>query len=80
MATSLRDVKLRELGQYMAKNLSMKSLTSGTARLAHAYRAKYVTCKNARLTPFWHALGLCVVLCYMVDYKHLKHDRMRKYH
>lgn len=73
-------MKLRDLGQHMAKNASLKSLSSGSVGLIQAYRAKYITCKNPRLTPWWHAVGLCIVLNYMVDYKHLKDQRIRKHH
>lgn len=80
MSGSLWDVKLRDVGQYVAKNFSLNSLSAGTVRMVTAYRAKYITCKNARMTPFWHAVGFCILLNYMVDYKHLKQHRLRKYH
>lgn len=80
VSSSLWDLKLRDVGQYVVNNFSFRSLSAGSVRMIHAYRAKYITCKNARLTPFWHAVGLCILLNYMVDYNHLKHERMRKYH
>lgn len=81
MPASLWDVKLRDVGLYVARNMSPQSLSAGSARLLNAYRAKYVSCRNARLTPFWHALGLVILLNYMIDYKyHLKHEKHRKYH
>ena len=81
MPATLWDVKLRDVGQYVAKNMSLQSLSAGSVRLVNAYRAKYITCRNARLTPFWHAVGLCILLNYAIDYKyHLKYEKHRKYH
>eukprot|EP00731_Ephydatia_muelleri_P027061 Em0018g1161a len=78
--SNLGDVKLRDLGEYTLKNFRLGSIPSYASRAVASYRAKYVTCKNARLTPFLHLAGVCMVLNYMIHYKHLKHDRIRKYH
>lgn len=80
MSGSFWDVKVRDVGQYVARNFSLNSLSTGAVRLVTAYRTKYITCKNAKMTPVWHAVGLCILLNYMVDYKHLKQYRLRKYH
>lgn len=75
------DVKLRDVGEYTVKNFSLKSFGSGIARAVSAYRAKYITCKNARIMPFFHLVGVMMVLNYMIEYKHLRaHDSLRKNH
>lgn len=81
MSGSIWDVQVRNLGAYTAKNFSFGKIAPTVGRWVGAYRAKYVTCKNARMTPFWHLLGVCIVLNYVIDYKfHLKHEKLRKYH
>ena len=46
-----------------------------------SYRAKYITCKNAGIRPFFHMGAVCMVLNYMIDYKfHLKYEKNSKYH
>ena len=44
----------------------------GWKRIWNSYRAKYVTCKNARMTPFLHIVFLSMALNYAIDYPHLK--------
>ena len=79
--SSFWDVKLRDVGEYTVKNFSFRSCGSAISRAVTAYRAKYVTCKNARMTPFFHLVGAVIVLNYMIEYKHLRaHESMRKYH
>ena len=79
MAESFGEVRVRDAAQYAAKNF--RSFPQYVGRLVHAYRAKYITCKNARMTPFFHFVGVCIALNYLVDYKyHLKHEKLRKYH
>lgn len=72
--TSFGDTKLRNLGDYYATNLSRGAdpLWQGWKRIWNSYRAKYVTCKNAKLTPFLHVAFLAMALNYAIDYKHLK--------
>ena len=75
------DVRVRDAGEYVVKNFRFGAIPEYVSRFTQAYRAKYVTCKNARMTPFWHCVGVCIVLNYMIAYKyHLKHEKMRKYH
>lgn len=79
--SSFWDVKLRDVGEYTVKNFSLRSCGSAISRAVAAYRAKYVTCKNARMTPFFHLVGAVIVLNYMIEYKHLRaHESMRKFH
>ena len=70
--TSFGDAKLRNVGDYVARNTSAGNIWGGLSRVWHSYRAKYVTCKNARMTPFWHAVMLAVALNYCIDYPHIK--------
>lgn len=78
--SSLAETRLRGVGQWLGKNFRFKDIPSATGRLVRAYRAKYVTCKNARMTPFFHFVAFAMVLNYFIEYKHLKTERLRKYH
>lgn len=72
--TSFGDTKLRHLGDYFGSNLSRGAdpMWQGWKRIWNSYRAKYVTCRNARLTPFLHVVALSIALNYAIDYPHLK--------
>lgn len=72
--TSFGDTKLRNLGDYFAGNISRGAdpMWQGWKRIWNSYRAKYVTCKNARMTPFLHIVFLSMALNYAIDYPHLK--------
>lgn len=81
MSEGLGEVKLRNVGEYAKKNIRLGSLPGYLVQLGEAYRAKYVTIRNARMTPFFHMAGVCMLLNYLIDYKfHLKYEKMRKYH
>ena len=74
--SSFTRLKLTEVFPWLVKH--SRTVIFDTHEL---WRAKYVTCKNAKLTPFWHWVGVCMVLCYAIDYKHLyKKDGKAKYH
>ncbi len=74
-------VKVRNIGEYAVKNFRFSSLFNSIGRFATKYRATYVNCKNARMTPFFHVVGVAMALNYLIDYKyHLKHEKLRKYH
>lgn len=72
--TSLGETKLRNVGDYFATNLSRGAdpLWKGWCRIWNSYRAKYVTCKNARLTPFIHACVFAIAINYYMEYPHIK--------
>ncbi|CAH3179945.1 unnamed protein product [Porites evermanni] len=72
--TSFGDTKLRNLGDYFGGNISRGAdpMWQGWKRIWNSYRAKYVTCKNARMTPFLHIVFLSMALNYAIDYPHLK--------
>ena len=71
---------LRDVGSYIVKNFRVSQVPSYVSRSVEAYRAKYVTPKNAGMTPYWHVVGVCILVNYIIDYRHLKHERLRKYH
>ncbi len=80
-ANGIGDVQVRNVGNYVVKNFRFSSIPSAVGRFASNYRARYVTCKNARMTPFFHVVGVAMFLNYLIDYKyHLKHEKLRKYH
>lgn len=70
--TSFGDTKLRNLGDYFARNAKVTNIWGGMSRVFHSYRSKYVTCKNARMTPLWHAIFLAIAVNYCIDYPHIK--------
>lgn len=75
------DVAIRNAGDYVLKNFKFSSIPPAISRFATNYRAKYVNVKNARMTPFFHMVGVAMFLNYVIDYRfHLKHEKLRKYH
>ena len=81
MSKSFGQIAVRDTGRYVAENVRFKTMFSSIGQWTSAYRAKYVTVKNARMTPFFHMVGVCMLLNYLVDYKfHLKYEKQRKYH
>lgn len=78
MSANIGETRVRDLPRFIAKNVRFFETVG---RLASAYRAKYVTCKNAGIRPFFHMGAVCMVLNYMIDYKfHLKYEKNSKYH
>ncbi len=78
---SIWDVKLRDFGERLFRSLSPRQLPANTAAAVHAYRAKYITCNKPGIRPFFHIMGVVMLLNYAIEFKHLrKHDAMRKYH
>ena len=69
---SFGDTSLRNIGQYVAKNGSLLNAASAIGRAMNRYRAKYIQCKGARMTPFWHVVGVCMAINYYIEYPHLK--------
>lgn len=84
MSEKLRDVRLRDVGKYIQRNVSRGSVVGFPrvlSRWADIYRAKYVHVKNARMTPFFQIGGVIMLMNYMIDYRYnLKYEKMRKYH
>jgi hypothetical protein len=81
MSGGFGDIKIRNLGEYVVKNFSMQQMGAAISRGVRSYRAKYITCRKAGMAPYFHMLGVCIVLNYMIEYKHLRaHESIRKYH
>lgn len=75
------DVKLRNVGEYLMKNFKFTLVPQYLGQAFTSYQNKYVNVKNARMTPFFHFMGVVMVLNYMIDYKHnLKYEKHRKHH
>merc|ERR1711974_223187 len=77
---TLGDTRLRNVGEVFGRYASLDGAWAGMSRIWHSYRAKYVTGRNARMTPFWHCVFFAIGLNYMIEYSHLKaHNQWRKY-
>lgn len=75
------EVKLRNAGEYVVKNFKFGLVPRYISQAFTRYQNTYVNIKNARMTPFFHFVGFCIVVNYMIDYKfHLKYQKHRKYH
>ncbi|KAG7281176.1 hypothetical protein CRUP_032879 [Coryphaenoides rupestris] len=77
----LMDVKLGELGSWFGgrdftPNGLLASLRNGRSR----YFNKYINVKKGGIGGLAMLIGGYVVISYMWEYDHLKHDRWRKYH
>ena len=78
---SIWDVKLRNLGEHVVKNFSLRKTGSFIRNAAERYRLRYIDRPKAGIRPFFHVVAVCMVINYMIEYKHLKaHEAMRKYH
>ena len=69
---SFGDSSLRNVGMYIAKNSSLTNAVNAISKAVSRYHAKYVVCENAQLTSFWHVVGFCMVVNYVIEYPHLK--------
>jgi len=80
MAVRLRNVKLRNLTDYLEKNFKITGFVRRVQRWKEEYQVKYVS-KDAGILPAIHFGGLAMLLNYMIAYKyHLKYEKLRKYH
>ena len=73
-SASISNVKVGELPAYLQR-LKLNKIPSGFMGMISRYQKKYILCKNGKMTPFFHVAGLCILINYWVEYKHLK----RKY-
>jgi hypothetical protein len=81
MSEQFRDVKLRNVGDYLMKNFKFGLIPRYIGQGLTRYQNKYVNVKNAKMTPFFHFMAGVVLLNYMIDYKYnLKYEKNRKYH
>ena len=80
MSGKFGEVKLRNVGSYF-HNFKFSSISQSFSRWIDMYQAKYVHVKNARMTPFFHIAGACMLVNYLIAYNyHLKYEKNRKYH
>lgn len=74
-------LKLREVGGYVAKNYKFTLIPQYVAGAFRAYRSKYVNASNAGIRPFFHFVGVCIFINYLIEYNWmLKYEKNRKYH
>ena len=59
---NIGETRVRDLPRFIAKNVRFFEMVG---RLASVYRAKYVTCKNAGMRPFFHMGTVCMVFNYI---------------
>ena len=67
---SFGQTRLRDVGVWFQNN--RRGIFGAFSRSVEAYRAKFVTCKNARMTPFIHCAFALMIINYTIDYPHLK--------
>ena len=81
MAEKFSEIKLRNVGDYTAKNFKFGNIPYYFSGAFRAYRTKYVRARNAGITPFFHFVGMAMFINYLIDYNwHLKYEKHRKYH
>ncbi|KAL7379375.1 hypothetical protein ABVT39_026783 [Epinephelus coioides] len=77
----LLDVKLGELGTWLGgRNFTPMGLISAVRRGHDRYYSKYIDVKRGGIGGVAMVLTAYVVLSYVWQYDHIKHDRWRKYH
>ncbi|XP_034046318.1 ATP synthase subunit f, mitochondrial [Thalassophryne amazonica] len=77
----LMEVKLGELGNWIGtRDFSPKGIFSAIRRGHDRYYRKYIDVKKGGLGGITMVLVGYVVLSYIFEYNHLKHERWRRYH
>ncbi|KAI1896135.1 hypothetical protein AGOR_G00091690 [Albula goreensis] len=78
---ALMDVKLGELMTWVGtKDLSPNGLIAGVRRGYDRYYNKYINVRKGGIGGIAMVLAGYVVMSYVWEYDHIKHDRWRKYH
>ncbi|CAL8266924.1 unnamed protein product [Gadus morhua 'NCC'] len=81
IAKRLMDVKLGELGSWLGgRDFTPNGLLSGVRKGHDAYYNKYINVKRGGIGGVAMLVTGYIVLSYVWEYEHLKHDRWRKYH
>ena len=70
-SASISNVKVGELPAYLQR-IKLNKIPSGFMGMIARYQKKYILCKSGKMTPFFHVAGLCILINYWVEYKHLK--------
>ncbi|XP_005992373.1 ATP synthase subunit f, mitochondrial [Latimeria chalumnae] len=77
----LMDVKLGELPTWMSnRDFTPNGLISAMRRGHDKFYNKYINVKKGGIAGLAIMLTGYVVLSYIWEYDHIKHDRWRKYH
>ncbi|TMS15331.1 ATP synthase F(0) complex subunit f, mitochondrial [Larimichthys crocea] len=77
----LRDVKLGELGTWLGgRDFTPNGIIAAMRRGHERYYNKYINVKKGGIGGITMLLAGYVVLSYIWEYDHIKHDRWRKYH
>ncbi|XP_077396526.1 ATP synthase F(0) complex subunit f, mitochondrial [Festucalex cinctus] len=77
----LMDVKLGELGSWLSsRDFTPNGILSAIRRGNQRYYTKYIDVKKGSLGGVAMVLVGYMVLSYVWEYDHIKHDRWRKYH
>uniref|UniRef100_A0A667XTZ1 ATP synthase membrane subunit f n=1 Tax=Myripristis murdjan TaxID=586833 RepID=A0A667XTZ1_9TELE len=77
----LMDVKLNQLGSWLgSRDFTPNGIISAVRRGHDRYYNKYINVKKGGIGGVAMLLAGYVVLSYVWEYDHIKHDRWRKYH
>ncbi|KAJ3601450.1 hypothetical protein NHX12_032418 [Muraenolepis orangiensis] len=77
----LMDVKLGEMGSWLSgRDFTPNGLLASLRRGRDAYYNKYINVRKGGIGGVAMCLTGYVVLSYVWQYDHIKHDRIRKYH
>ncbi|XP_030066903.1 ATP synthase F(0) complex subunit f, mitochondrial [Microcaecilia unicolor] len=77
----LMDVKLAELPAWIATgDFTPRGILNAYRRGNDRYFNKYMNVKKGGIGGLTMLIAGYVVLSYIADYDHIKHDRWRKYH
>ncbi|KAM9222488.1 ATP synthase F(0) complex subunit f, mitochondrial [Leptosomus discolor] len=77
----LLDVKLGQLPSWLAmRDYTPGGIVGAMRRGYNRYYNKYINVKKGGISGVSMILAAYVVVSYIWDYSHLKHDRHRKYH
>ncbi|EHH17158.1 hypothetical protein EGK_13490, partial [Macaca mulatta] len=77
----LLEVKLGELPSWiLMRDFSPSGILGAFQRGYYRYYNKYINEKKGSISGITMVLACYVLFNYSISYKHLKHERLRKYH
>uniref|UniRef100_A0A2I3RLZ7 ATP synthase F(0) complex subunit f, mitochondrial n=2 Tax=Pan TaxID=9596 RepID=A0A2I3RLZ7_PANTR len=77
----LLEVKLGELPSWiLMRDFSPSGIFGAFQRGYYRYYNKYINVKKGSISGITMVLACYVLFSYSFSYKHLKHERLRKYH
>ena len=81
MASNLGDVKLRDFGSWLSQSARPSILKQRLSSTYNNYVQRNFGARKTRLRPFVHIVfGVIFVNYAFFEYRHIVHDRQRKYH